>query len=896
MSCSIKRTSSTSYRSGGGGGASGGGSGRSSSVSCRRYASSGIGGGSYGGGACGIGYGGGMSAGSLAGGFGGGLGEGFGGGLGGGFGGGLGGGFGGGFAGGFGAGGDLLLSGNEKVTMQNLNDRLATYLDKVRRLEEENAQLEHHIREWYRKQAPSVSRDYTSYYQTIEQLQNQIISATVDNKMLLEIDNSKMTADDFRMKYENELVIRQTVEGDINGLRNILDDLTRTRSSLESELESLKDELIALKRNHEEEMRQLQSQTGGDVSVEVNAAPGEDLTKTLNDLRNEYEQIIEKNRREVEQWYEVKIEEVNRQVTSSSQDIQTSSHQLTELRREMQNLEIELQAQLSTKNSLENSLAETESRYGCLLQQIQGQINCVEEELANIRCEMESQNQEYKMLLGIKTRLEQEIAQYRALLQEGQQDIVTTQGALQGGGISSHSYSSTSYSHGQSGDKTAWVRSLVFLAMASYSFRQITSSVAGGPGGSAARFGGGCFRAPSIHGGSGGRGVSVSSARFVSSGLGSGLGGGYGSGFSSSFCGGYGGGLGSGDGLLSGNEKATMQSLNERLASYLDKVRALEEANSDLETKIRDWYQKQGPSPARDYSPYYKTIEDLREKILDATIDNSKIVLQIDNARLAADDFKTSLKQRQALRMSVEADINGLRKVLDELTLARTDLELQIENLKEELAYLKKNHEEEMSALGGQVAGQVSVELDSAPGIDLSKILADMRDQYEHLAEKNRKDAEAWFNSKTEELNREVAVNTEQLQSSRSEVTDLRRSLQGLEIELQSQLSMKAALEGTLADTEAYSAQLAQFQGLISSLEAQLAELRADMERQNSEYRSQDIKTRLEQEIATYRQLLEGPESQIFGSVSGTAAPLAGRSSEYGGNSILSPSEWGIHE
>lgn len=56
-----------------------------------------------------------------------------------------------------------------------------------------------------------------------------------------------------------------------------------------------------------QEMRQLQSQTGGDVSVEVNAAPGEDLSKILNDLRNEYEQIIEKNRREVEQWYEVKV-------------------------------------------------------------------------------------------------------------------------------------------------------------------------------------------------------------------------------------------------------------------------------------------------------------------------------------------------------------------------------------------------------------------------------------------------------------------------------------------------------------------------------------------------------------------------------------------------------------
>ncbi|ELW54949.1 Keratin, type I cytoskeletal 17 [Tupaia chinensis] len=333
-------------------------------------------------------------------------------------------------------------------------------------------------------------------------------------------------------------------------------------------------------------------------------------------------------------------------------------------------------------------------------------------------------------------------------------------------------------------------------------------------------------------------------------GLGSALGGSsYSSCYSFGSGSGYGSSSGGVDGLLAGGEKATMQNLNDRLASYLDKVRALEEANTELEVKIRDWYQKQAPGPARDYSPYYHTIDDLKSKILTATVDNANILLQIDNARLAADDFRTKFETEQALRMSVEADINGLRRVLDELTLARADLEMQIENLKEELAYMKKNHEEEMNALRGQVGGEINVEMDAAPGVDLSRILSEMRDQYEKMAEKNRKDAEDWFFSK----------------SGKSEISELRRTVQALEIELQSQLSMKASLEGSLAETEnRYCVQLSQIQGLIGSVEEQLAQLRCEMEQQNQEYKILlDVKTRLEQEIATYRRLLEGEDAHL---------------------------------
>ncbi|XP_066495502.1 keratin, type I cytoskeletal 18-like [Tiliqua scincoides] len=311
-----------------------------------------------------------------------------------------------------------------------------------------------------------------------------------------------------------------------------------------------------------------------------------------------------------------------------------------------------------------------------------------------------------------------------------------------------------------------------------------------------------------------------------------------------------------------GRQQEALQGLNERLAGYLQRVQGLQAANRALEEEIAAIRARRaGAVGHKDWEACERPLAELRKQVEDLNLENVKLLLQIDNARLAADDFKHKLEAEQAVCDSVQKDTHGLRKMIEDTNFLRLKLEGDLESLREELAHLRKSHKEEVEALNALITNSdVTVQVDNPQKHDLSETIAEIRNQYEKVAEQNQADAENWYKTKFDSMSKEADVNTQALEEAKGELTDLRRQLQSLEIEHQTLQKMVDTLENTLKNTEDhYRNDMANLNHVIVKLQDDLAACRADLERQARDYEALlDLKTKLENEIEHYRSLIEG--------------------------------------
>ncbi|XP_044526716.1 desmin isoform X7 [Gracilinanus agilis] len=154
------------------------------------------------------------------------------------------------------------------------------------------------------------------------------------------------------------------------------------------------------------------------------------------------------------------------------------------------------------------------------------------------------------------------------------------------------------------------------------------------------------------------------------------------------------------------NEKVELQELNDRFANYIEKVRFLEQQNSVLAAEVN---RLKGREPTRIAELYEEELRELRRQVEVLTNQRARVDVERDNLLDDLQRLKARLQEEIQLKEEAENNLAAFRADVDAATLARIDLERRIESLNEEIAFLKKVHEEYQDLLNVKMALDVEI-------------------------------------------------------------------------------------------------------------------------------------------------------------------------------------------
>ncbi|NXS84473.1 K2C75 protein, partial [Erpornis zantholeuca] len=319
------------------------------------------------------------------------------------------------------------------------------------------------------------------------------------------------------------------------------------------------------------------------------------------------------------------------------------------------------------------------------------------------------------------------------------------------------------------------------------------------------------------------------------------------------------------------DEKEQIKTLNNKFASFIDKVRFLEQQNKVLETKwtlLQEQGQKNN-SGKSNLDPLFEAyINNLRRQLANLLSERGRMDGELKNMQDLVEDFKNKYEEEINRRTAAENEFVVLKKDVDAAYMNKVELEAKVDALSDELNFLRALYEAELAQLSAQVSDTaVILSMDNNRDLDLSSIIAEVKAQYEDIANRSRAEAEAWYQTKFEELQATAGKHGDDLRNTKGEISELNRLIQRIRSEIENTRNQCATLQTAIGDSEERGElALKDAKAKMIELEDALQKAKADMARQLREYQElMNVKLALDIEIATYRKLLEGEESRLSG-------------------------------
>ncbi|CAD5228822.1 unnamed protein product [Bursaphelenchus okinawaensis] len=347
----------------------------------------------------------------------------------------------------------------EKKEMSDLNDKLASYIEKVRFLEAQNrkigADLEslrnkwgkdtHNVKQMYEselkeahklidettKQKDALKKELKELLAEVNNYKQKYADATRErsaekdrlNEILTTLSNleaeiqyfqrkiSSLEDETKRMKAENHQLVL-----DLQQYRTELDQETLNRIDKQNEVQTLLEEIEFLRRVHDQEIRELQLEAARDTTPENREYFKNELSSAICDIRQDYDQITNLNRTDMESWYRLKVQEIQTQSARQNieqgyakEEVKRLRVQLTDLRGKLADLESKNGMLEKQIQELNYQLEDDQRSYENALTDKDNQIRRVRDECQNLMVELQ-------MLLDTKQTLDNEIKMYRQML------------------------------------------------------------------------------------------------------------------------------------------------------------------------------------------------------------------------------------------------------------------------------------------------------------------------------------------------------------------------------------------------------------------------------------------------------------------------------------------------